>query len=87
MQKKINISLDSELVERIESFADDNYMSRSGFISLACSQYLASADIVTAIKKLSLACDKIASTGNVSDDVMKELEDYQRLANLLVKGR
>ncbi|MBC9706433.1 MAG: hypothetical protein H9W81_15980 [Enterococcus sp.] len=87
MQKKINISLDSELVERIESFADDNYMSRSGFISLACSQYLASADIVTAIKKLSLAFDKIASTGNVSDDVMKELEDYQRLANLLVKGR
>lgn len=84
---KINVSLDDELVERIEAYADSNYMSRSGFISLACTQYLASADIVTAIKALSLACQKIADTGEVDEETQKQLDDYERLANLLVQGR
>lgn len=84
---KINISLDDELVKRIESYADDNYMSRSGFISLACTQYLATADVVTAVKTLALACEKIAQTGDIDSETQKQLDDYQRLANLLVKGR
>lgn len=84
---KINISLDDELVKRIESYADANYMSRSGFISLACTQYLASADVVTAIKNISLAMSKIADTGEVDEETQKQLEDYERLANLLVQGR
>lgn len=84
---KINISLDDELVKRIENYADNNYMSRSGFISLACTQYLASADVVTAIKSLSLALNKIADSGEVDAETQQQLEDYERLANLLVKGR
>lgn len=84
---KINISLDDELVKRIESYVDANYMSRSGFISLACTQYLASADVVTAIKSLSLACSKIADSGQVDDETRQQLADYERLANLLVQGR
>lgn len=82
---KINISLDDELVKRIEAYADSNYMSRSGFISLACNTYLASADVVTAVKTLSLACRKIADTGQVDAETQKQLEDYERLANILVK--
>lgn len=84
---KINISLDDELVKRIENYADNNYMSRSGFISLACTQYLASADVVTAIKSLSLALNKIADSGEVDAETQQQLEDYERLANLLVNGR
>lgn len=84
---KINISLDDELVKRIEAYADNNYMSRSGFISLACNQYLASADVVTAIKSLSLACKKIADTGEVDEETQQQLADYERLANILVQGR
>ena len=37
---KVQVSLDERLVERIDSFADANYMSRSGFISFATCQYL-----------------------------------------------
>lgn len=80
---KINISLDEELVKRIEAYSDANYMSRSGFISLACTQYLAQADVVTAIKTLTLALQKIADTGAVDSETLKQLEDYQRLAKLL----
>lgn len=84
---KINISLDEELVKRIESYSDANYMSRSGFISLACTQYLAQADVVTAIKTLTLALQKIADNGTVDHDTMEQLEDFKRIADLLVGSR
>lgn len=84
---KINVSLDDELVKRIETYADNNYMSRSGLISLACAQYLNAADVVTAIKTLSLALNKIADTGEVDEETIKQLEDYERLANLLIQGK
>ena len=35
---KVNISLDDELMKRLDDYADRNYMSRSGLISLACTQ-------------------------------------------------
>ena len=35
---KVQISLDDKLVERADVFADANYMSRSGLISLALTQ-------------------------------------------------
>lgn len=84
---KINISLDDALVKRIENYADNNYMSRSGFISLACTQYLNSADVITAVKTLSLALNKIADTGEIDEETKKQLEDYERLANCLVQGK
>ena len=41
---KVQVSLDEKLVERIDSYAAENYMSRSGFISFATSQYLNQSD-------------------------------------------
>lgn len=80
---KINVSLDDELVKRIETYADNNYMSRSGFISLACNQYLATADVVSAVKSLSLCMQKIADSGKVDSETLEQLEDYKRLADML----
>lgn len=80
---KMQISLDDELVKRIENYADTNYMSRSGFISLACTQYLATAEVVSAVKTLSLAMQKIADNGKIDSETLEQLEDYKRLADML----
>jgi len=34
---KVTISLDDDLMHRVDSYADENYMSLSGLISLALS--------------------------------------------------
>jgi metal-responsive CopG/Arc/MetJ family transcriptional regulator len=80
---KVGIALDDELMKRIDAYADENYMSRSGLISLACTQFLNAADVTKAIKDMALAMRKIADTGKVDHETMEELEDFQRLANML----
>lgn len=40
MIKRINITIDDELLNRIDSFSKKRYLSRSGLISMVLSSYL-----------------------------------------------
>ena len=81
---KVNITLDDELMARVDRYADENYMSRSGLISLATTQFLNQFDIVSAWKEVAIAMRKIADTGKVDHETMEQLEDFERLAKLFV---
>lgn len=81
---KVNITLDDDLMARIDRYADDNYMSRSGLISLACTQFLNQYDIVNAWKDVAVAMRKIADTGKLDHETMEELEDFERLAKMFI---
>lgn len=80
---KVNLSLDDRLMERIDEYADAHYMTRSGFVSLACSNYLQSEDVAKAIVDMSLCMKKIADKGQVDEDVLNELENFMRLTDLI----
>lgn len=81
---KAQITLDDELMRRIDSYADENYMTRSGFISLACVQYLNQQEVTRLVKQMSITLQKIAETGNVDTDTRRELDDYERLCRMIV---
>lgn len=83
---KVNISLDDELMKRLDDYADRNYMSRSGLISLACTQYLNSNEMVLAVKDMALCMRKIADTGIIDHEMMEQLEDFERFAKMLSNG-
>lgn len=80
---KVQISVDDELLKRIDNYSDRNYLSRSGLITLACSQYLNQAEVVTAVRDMALCMRKIADSGTVDAETQKQLEDFERLAQLL----
>lgn len=80
---KVQVSLDDNLVSRIDNYADANYMSRSGLISLATSQYLNSVEMIMMVKDMSLAMRKIADTGTLDDETMNKLEDLERFCKLV----
>lgn len=84
---KITISLDDELVKRVDNYADENYMSRSGLISLSLTQYLNSAEGTKAIKDLAFAMRKIADEGFIDEDTKRQLEDFERLSKMLVSSK
>lgn len=83
---KVQISIDNDLLARIDKYANSNYMSRSGFISLVTSQYLQSADTVKAIKELTACMRRIADNGNIDSQSKKELEEFETFARLLFEN-
>lgn len=80
---KVQISLDDKLLERIDTFAKDNYMSRSGLISFASNQFLNSAELTGLMKDMSLAMRKIADNGDVDAETIQQLEDFERLCKIM----
>lgn len=79
---KVGITLDDDLLVRVDAFADRNYMSRSGLISLALTQYLNSQEMINAITDMSLSMRKIADSGEVDHETLEQLEDFQRVAEM-----
>lgn len=82
---KINISIDDELLEKIDNLAEDNFTSRSGFISMGMNEFVKSKEIISAIKSMSVSMAKIATLGTIDDDTQKELETFQAICGMLTK--
>lgn len=84
---KINISIDDNLLARVDECADLNYMSRSGFIAQACIQYLNSMNLTSALQNLALVMGRVADSGNLDDDAKRDLADFERMAKMMMSGR
>lgn len=80
---KLQISLDDELVSRIDNCADQNYMSRSGFISQACVQLLNQTELVSSINRISYACQKVADNGSFDEETKQQFREFELLAKIL----
>lgn len=81
---KVQITCDDELMKRVDAFADENYLSRSGLFQLAVAQYINAQEVTQAIKDMAVAMKKIADTGKVDHETMEQLEDFERLSKMLV---
>lgn len=81
--KKINISINDELLERIDKFTENNYLSRSGLISLACNQYLITMEAQAMFRSMNVAFQKIADTGVIDEETRRELDEVMRVCNAL----
>lgn len=84
---KINISIDDDLLEKVEKLADKMYMSKSGFIAHACMQMVMQNVLVTAVSDLSIAMMKISETNEIDDKTRHELEDIERVVRMLTSQK
>lgn len=84
---KLQISLNDELLERVDKYADDNYLSRSGLISQALVQFLNQHQYVSAVTDLSVSVRKIADTGKVDAETLEQIKDFERLVAVLNSNR
>lgn len=80
---KVNVTLDDELMKRVDDYADRNYMSRSGLLSIAVTQYLNTNEMILAISDMALSMRKIAETGKVDHETLEQLEDFERLVKMM----
>ena len=80
---KVQISVNDNLLERMDDFAKKNYLTRSGLISMATAQYLNQTEVMLAIKNMSLSLRKIADNNVVDEDTLRQFEDFERMCKML----
>lgn len=80
---KVQITIDEGLLSRIDQYADEYYMNRSSVLTLSATQFINAAEVTTAIKGMAVSMRKIADSGEVDSDTMRQLEDFERLAALM----
>ena len=83
---KLNISLDDDLLRRIDEQADNTYMTRSGLISQACVQYLGQLEMMNLLKDMGACMRKIAESGNIDDESMQLLRDFEGMCRVIKKA-
>lgn len=81
---KINISIDDELLERADKYTKKLYTSRSGLISIALASYMNSQEVIYAVNDLALAIRKIADQGDIDEEIMQQLKDFEKMSRLLL---
>lgn len=54
MVKKLSISMNDELLERIDKYAEENYLNRSAVISFAVKQYLDAQSVIGSLADMAL---------------------------------
>lgn len=82
---KISISINDDLLSRLDKSAAETYSSRSGFISQAVLQYLTSIEIPNIMSNMYVVMQKIADNNEIDEETKKQLQDFQALAKALNK--
>lgn len=81
--KKINISIPNDLLDRIDEYADDNYLSRTAVICLATNEYLVSREMQKMFREMSKVCKRLAESDGMPEDIQQQLDEFQRLTKLM----
>lgn len=82
---KVNITLNDDLLARADQYADENGLTRSGLIAVALGDYLSAKELTSVVKSIAFTMQDIASKGEVDEETQKQLDDFQRLVNLLYR--
>ena len=80
---KVNVTIDEGLLERIDEYAEDNFITRSGLEQLAMSQFLTANEATKALVEIRLSLKKIAQSGSFSEDDLRQLQGLEQLAIML----
>ena len=82
---RVTMTLNDDLLKRIETYAKANYMNRSSVVSFACNQFLMANELQSLMVDMKRAMQKIADCGTVPEEQMKELEKFEMLCDMITK--
>ena len=81
---KINISVDDELVTKIDDYADRHYMTRSGVFTQGVTSLIMADELTMAMKNLNVIMQRIADNDNKLDnDTQKKLNELSAFVKVM----
>lgn len=84
---KINVSINDDLLAQIDTYAKQHFMSRSGLISFAMSQFFLAEQLPKAFSDLSEQLRALSVKVDLPDDDRKTLESIDRASAALSELR
>ena len=84
---KITMNVNDDLLERVDRYAKQNYLTRTSVFSFAASQFLMSQELPSMIVNLNNAMIKIAETGEITPEDEKTLEAMHFFVEALKSGQ
>lgn len=79
---KINITLSDDLLKKVDIYADEHYMTRSGFFSMCAVEKIQADEIVQSIHLMTKCFKKISDSGFVDEETQKELDKLISISEL-----
>ena len=83
---KVNITIDDELMSKVDEYCDAYYQSRSGFFAQCAVEKLQAIESLNTLAEITSVLDKVASneTG-IDEDTQKEIDELTKLSTKLLK--
>ena len=79
---KFSISMNDELVKRVDRAAEAGYQTRSAYISSAVTQMLNSQEVVFALRDLVVLLRQVYDSGKLDDDGIEKLKQLEAVLQL-----
>ena len=80
---KINISINDDLLSKADSYAEQNFLSRSGLISLALTQLFNQYEMIKTVKELGALIERVSQESVLDEALRSQYDDFKRLYALL----
>lgn len=80
---KVQLSVNDDLMKKVDKYAEESYVSRSTFFSLAATQYINQQELAAAVKGMALSMRRIADNNSVDADTLRELSEFEKICRSL----
>ena len=84
---KVQISIDDDLLVKVDDYCKKNCITRSGFISMMCSQWLQKEELTKTLNILQGAMLKVTEGKDLPPEQQQELDDYMRLVSMFNQAK
>lgn len=82
---KITISLQDELLDKLDNHCEKNFSTRSAFISQSINNTLLSLEIPEALNKICFLFEQVAKDKEIDENTKQDLFKLKTIAEVLKK--
>ena len=81
---KMTVTINDDLMKRVDEYVEENYMSRSGFLAMAANQFLNQYELIKTLRQVSDAVYNMAQDKELDDEAKQLLSDFESACRLML---
>lgn len=84
---KVQISINDELMKKVDKYAAENYLTRSALCTLALNKLLAEEEALSLMKEMSIAMKKISQNGEIDEESKNLISNFDNVLNAIISNK